>query len=143
MIVPDVNLLLYACVTGFPQHPTARAWWEDTLNARVEVGLAAPALFGFVRLSTNSRVFDSPMSVGDALGRVRGWLEREQVRFLVPGPEHLTIAFGLLEGLGTGGNLTTDVQLAALAIEHRGRVYSNDTDFGRFPGLEWVNPLAV
>ena len=61
--------------------------------------------------------------------------------FLVPGPRYLGLAFGLLETLGTGMNLTTDVQLAAHAIEHGAHVYSNDADFGRFPGLSWVNPL--
>ena len=39
-------------------------------------------------------------------------------------------------------NLTTDAQLAALAIEHQGELHSNDADFGRFPRLRWVNPLA-
>jgi aspartate/methionine/tyrosine aminotransferase len=32
-------------------------------------------------------------------------------------------------------------QLAALAIEHQGELHSNDSDFGRFPRLRWLNPL--
>ena len=59
----------------------------------------------------------------------------------MPGPRHLEIAFGLLHELGAAGNLTTDAQLAALAIERQGEVHSNDADFGRFRGLRWVNPL--
>ena len=51
------------------------------------------------------------MPVTDALDRVRGWLAQPNVTFLVPGPRYLDIAFGLLESLGTGMNLTTDVQL--------------------------------
>ena len=47
----------------------------------------------------------------------------------------------MLRQLGTAANLTTDVQLAAFAIEHQGEVHSTDTDFGRFPGLRWRNPL--
>lgn len=72
---------------------------------------------------------------------MRGWLARPHVRYVVPGPRHLDIAFDLLAGVGTGGNLTTDVQLAALAIEQGGELHSNDSDFSRFPGLTWVNPL--
>jgi predicted nucleic acid-binding protein len=53
----------------------------------------------------------------------------------------LELAFGLLKNLGTGGNLTTDVQIAAHALEHNGEVYSNDQDFGRLDGVRWVNPL--
>ena len=141
MIVPDVNLLLYAHVSGFADHAKARRWWEDLLNGEMEVGLGAPGVFGFVRLATSPRVFDRPLGVGEALAHVEEWLSRPHVRFALPGPRHLDIAFGLLRELGATGNLTTDAQLAALAIEHQGELHSNDGDFGRFPGLRWVNPL--
>lgn len=142
MIVPDVNLLLYACITAFPEHARARRWLEEVMNGEPDVGLAAPAVFGFIRLSTHPRVFDPPLAVGDAVQRVEQWLARPHVQFLLPGPRHLELAFRLLRGLGTAANLTTDVQLAALAIEHQAELHSNDTDFGRFPQLRWVNPLA-
>lgn len=29
MIIPDVNLLLYARVHGFSLHDPAREWWEE------------------------------------------------------------------------------------------------------------------
>ena len=141
MIVPDVNLLVYAQIEAFAEHSRARAWWEDLLNGRTEVGISAPVLFGFLRVVTNRRVFDPPLSVEDALGRVEGWLRRPQVRVLAPGPRHLEIAFSLLRRLGTAANLTTDAQVAALAIEHQAELHSNDADFGRFPQLRWVNPL--
>jgi toxin-antitoxin system PIN domain toxin len=141
VIVPDVNLLLYAHIRGFAQHPRARRWWEDLLNGDTEVGLSAPAVFGFLRLATSPAVFDRPLTVADAVARVEGWFGVLHVRFVVPGPRHLDIAFGLLRELGAAGNLTTDVQLAALAIEEQGELHSNDTDFARFPRLRWVNPL--
>lgn len=142
MIVPDVNLLLYAHIQAFPEHAKARAWWDALLNGKEEVGIGSPALFGFLRLATNRRLFDPPMSVEASLARVRQWLARPQVRYLLPGPRHLEIAFGLIRQLGTAGNLTTDVQLAALAIEHDGEVHSNDADFARFSQLRWTNPLG-
>jgi toxin-antitoxin system PIN domain toxin len=141
MILPDVNLLLYAHISAFSQHGDAKTWWDALLGGRAEVGITSPALFGFVRLATNRKVFDPPMSVGDALGRVESWFTRPQVRFLQPGPRHLEIAAGLLRRLGTAGNFTTDAQLAALAIENQAELHSNDSDFGRFPRLRWVNPL--
>ena len=142
MIVPDVNLLLYAHVTAFREHPRARRWWEDVMNGARPVGVAAPAIFGFVRLASNPRVLDPPLPVEEALARVEDWMTRPHVHFLQPGPRHLEIAFGLLRHVGAGANLTTDAQLAALAIEHQGEVHSNDGDFGRFPRLRWVNPIA-
>jgi uncharacterized protein len=142
VIIPDVNLLLYAEVSAFPEHTRARAWWEAVLNGDAEIGLPAVSLFGFLRLSTNPRVFETPMSMADALSRVENWLGRARVRFLIPGPRHLEIAFRLLRALGTARDLTTDVQLAALAIENQAELHSNDTDFGRFAELRWFNPLA-
>ncbi len=142
MIVPDVNLLLYAHLDAFSHHRAARAWWETLLNGDRQVGLAAVAMFGFIRLGTNRRVFTDPLSVPEALVTVRAWLARPNVTFLTPGTRHLDIAFRLLDQLGTGANLTTDVQLAAHALEHGGEVHSNDGDFARFDGLRWVNPLA-
>lgn len=142
MIIVDVNLLLYAVVTGFPQHPDARAWWQRSVNDATPIGLTYPAIFGFLRLVTNPRVLETPLGVEAAIGYVTDWLQRPTVDVLTPGPRHVEIAFGLLGGIGTAGNLTTDVQLAAHAIERGATLCSNDTDFGRFPDLRWVNPLA-
>ena len=142
MIVVDVNLLLYAVISGFPQHPAAQEWWEEQLNGTAEVGLSAPSVFGFLRIATNRRVLARPMSIDEAIGHVRAWLDRPNVHFLVPGARHLDLAFGLLAGVGTAANLTTDAQLAAYALEQDAEMHSNDTDFARFAGLRWVNPLA-
>jgi predicted nucleic acid-binding protein len=87
-------------------------------------------------------VFDEPLAVHDAIERVERWLGQDLVTFLVPGSRHLSIAFQLLERLGTAANLTTDVQIAAHALEHNAEVFSNDRDFGRFEGLRWTNPLS-
>lgn len=141
MIVPDVNLLLYAEITGFPQHAVARSWWEETLNGERPVGIAPVCLFGFLRIATNRRIFTQPLAVDDAIARIQRWLERPLVSTLVPGSRHLETAFRLLRSSGASGNLTTDVQIAAHAFEHSGEVCSNDADFGRFEGVRWLNPL--
>ncbi len=142
MIIPDVNVLLYAVVSGFVQHDRARAWWQDSLNGSVRIGLAQPALFGFLRIATSSRILTSPLPVPKALAYIRDWLALPNMELLVPGRVHLEIALRLLERAGTAGNLSTDAQLAAHALELDATLCSNDTDFGRFPGLRWMNPLA-
>ena len=142
MIVPDVNLLLYAHHVVFPQQQEAQRWWERLLASDEEVGLASVVVFGFVRISTSARILATPMSVDDAVSRARSWLARPNVRRLDPGPGHLDIAFDLLRSTGAGGNLTTNAQIAALAIEHGAEVHSADTDFMRFSGVRWRNPLA-
>ncbi len=143
MIVPDLSLLLYAEIDAFPQHAAARRWWEGVMNGERQVGIAPVCLFGFIRIATNRRVLVDPLSIDEAIGRVQRWLERPQVMFLLPGSRHLETAFRLLRSLGTGGNLTTDVQIAAHAAEYNAEVFSNDGDFGRFDGIRWVNPLTA
>ena len=103
--------------------------------------LPGVSLFGFIRIATNPRVFEQPLHLASTLERVEAWLSQPHVHFLVPGPRHLEIAFGLLRELGAAKNLTTDVQLAAHAIENQATLCSNDSDFARFPGLRWQNPL--
>ena len=141
MILPDINLLLHACNTRSSLHTAARAWWEGLLNGARPVGLAWIGILGFVRLTTPRQVMANPLPVTVARGHVRVWLAQPYVVVLDPGPRHAEILFGLLEGLGTAGNLTIDAHLAALAIEHQAELHSTDADFTRFPGLKWTNPL--
>ena len=83
------------------------------------------------------------MPLPGALETVDGWLARRHVQPLLPGPSHIQVAFRLLRATGAARDLTTDAQLAALAIEHGAVIHSNDTDFGRFPDLRWVDPLGT
>jgi uncharacterized protein len=94
-----------------------------------------------VRLTTSRSLFFEPLAPAQAIGRVRTWLERPQVRVLQPGPQHLDLLEELAAEAGKAGSLTTDLHLAALAVEHDAELHSNDRDFGRFAGLRWTNPL--
>jgi toxin-antitoxin system PIN domain toxin len=142
MIIPDINLLVYAHNDRAPNHAAAKAWWEGVLNARVPVGLPWLVASGFIRLMTHPRVLERPMEVAKAVRCVEEWLEQEPVRILHPGDRFAFLFLGYLTTLGTAGNLTTDAQLAALAVEYQAELHSNDADFHRFPGLRWRNPLA-
>jgi len=99
-------------------------------------------MFGFVRLVTHPRIFQQPMTAASAAAKVKAWLARPQVRILQPGYGHAESVLSLLEMAGTAANLTTDAQIAALAIQERAVLHTNDTDFLRFPGLQWLNPLT-
>lgn len=142
MVVPDINLLVFAYNQAAPRHEAARAWWERLMTGREHVGIPWAVVFGFVRLVTHPAVLEDPLPPMAAIERVRQWFAREHVQTLDPGPRHLQIVEGLFEATGVAGNLTTDAHLAALAIEHQCQLHSSDTDFGRFPGLRWYNPLA-
>ena len=142
MIVPDVNLLLYAYDSTSPHHPLARDWWQAALSGNEGVGLTSISIFGFVRVGTNRRVFRNPMTAAEAVGHVRSWLNQPLVRILTPGPDHVLRVCDLLVSLSTAGNLVTDAQLAATAMEHNAVLHTADGDFSRFAGLQWFNPLT-
>jgi hypothetical protein len=76
MVIPDVNLLLYAHVSGFAEHERARRWWEHLMNDTTPVGLAAPALYGFIMVATNPRILDHPMTVDHAVTFCADWAQR-------------------------------------------------------------------
>lgn len=141
MIIPDVNLLVYAYNSDAPEHRGARAWWEDTLSGREPVALPWVVLLGFVRIMTSKRIVMAPLAMAEAVGHVRSWLERPQASVIHPGPQHLDLIEDLAQRVRASGELTTDLHLAALAIEHQAELHSNDADFSRFPGLHWRNPL--
>ena len=142
MIVPDVNLLIYAHNELAPWHGEARTWWAELLTHQRPVGIPWAVSFGFIRLITHPRVLEDPLPPGAALERVRTWLEQPGVQVLEPGPRHLTIVADLFGATGVAAGLTTDTHLAAIAIEHQCELHSNDSDFRRFPGLRWHNPLS-
>jgi toxin-antitoxin system PIN domain toxin len=140
MIIPDLNLLVYAYNPDALAHRQAKLWWEQLLQGGATVGLPWVVVTGFVRLSTTRGVLAQPATVAEALHRVEAWLAEPCITLLNPGSRHFEILKQTL-GCTAGGAMTTDAHLAALAIEHRAELHSNDSDFGRFPGLRWTNPL--
>ena len=146
MIVPDVNLLVYAYTEQAPEHEASRLWWEALLNGAEEVGLPWLVTVGFVRIMVNPRVFDIHIDQATALSFVREWFAYGHVRPLNPGERHLQLLQEVLVGAGdaasaAAANRVPDAHIAALALEHGAEVHTGDSDFSRFPGLRWRNPL--
>ena len=142
MIIPDVNLLVYAYNADAPAHAPAKSWLEEIMNAQRPIGLPWVAILGFIRLMSHPKVLNEPLRPKAAFHHVGYWLGRAHVQILDPGPRHFSILQELLVSLGVAANLTTDAHLAAIAIEYQAELCSNDADFARFSGLRWSNPLC-
>ncbi len=142
MILVDTNLLVYAHVTDFPQHEAAREWLDERLRTVPRVALPWPALLGFLRITTNPRIFERPEPVEEAWAQVAAWLGAPSAWTPAPTARHAEVLGELIRKARPSANLMPDAHLAALAIEHGLKLYSTDGDFARFPGLRWQNPLT-
>ena len=141
MIVPDINLLVYAYDGKAAKHTQAKRWWEEKINGNIMVGIPWVVSAGFVRLMTNPKLMKTPFSPSVAVQHVESWFNYEHIFPLNPGDRHLTYFRQILDAAGIGGDLVPDAHIAAIAMENQAEVHSNDSDFGRFPGVRWVNPL--
>jgi uncharacterized protein len=141
MILLDANLLVYAHAGSMPQHDVARTWLDERLSGNAQVGLPWPSVLAFVRLMANPRVFSRPLTVSAAWLQAQSWLALPNVWIPQPTERHQALLTELLEGAGFRSSLIPDAHLAALAIEHGLTLCSADSDFARFRGLRWENPL--
>ena len=141
MILVDANILLYAEDALSPRHAAACAWWDAQLSGRSPVCLCWTVLNAFIRIGTNPRVFDQPLSLDQAIRRIQSWIEQPPVRIVSPTQRHWEVFQKMLRDGQAVANLVTDAHLAALAVEHGCELLSTDSDFSRFSDLRWRNPL--
>lgn len=143
MILVDANLLLYAEDSLSEPHTAARTWWDSQLSGSDPVGLCWPVVNAFIRIGTNTRLHQRPLTLKEATERVQSWFEQSCVRIVQPTDLHWTLFQKMLRGGNAVGNLVSDAHLAALAVEHNCVLHSTDADFSRFRGLKWKNPIVA
>jgi uncharacterized protein len=143
MKIVDANVLLYAVNADSRQHDRANRWLQTSLTGNEAIGFPWVSLLAFVRVSTNPRIFTSPLPIVAAFDFVDSWLGQPPSTVPAPTTRHASLLRRLLEETGAAGNLTTDAHVAALAIEHAAEVVTFDRDFARFavrvhiPELKW------
>jgi uncharacterized protein len=141
LILVDANLLLYAYHARAAQHERSRAWLEAALSGSELVRFAWLTLWAFLRIGTNPRVFEHPLSIPEAEAAVSSWLAQPAAGILEPGERHWEIVRALMQEGQTTGPLVMDAVLAAIAMEHGATLFTTDRDFSRFSALKWKNPL--
>ena len=143
MIVPDINLLVFAYNRGAPQHDEALRWWQTLVNGTEIIGMPWVVSTGFIRVIANTTVATPYLSPAAATAEVRRWLEREHIIPINPAERHLEYLERNLAIAGATGNLAPDAHIAALALEYGAEVHTHNVrDFRRFPDLLWRNPLG-
>jgi toxin-antitoxin system PIN domain toxin len=138
----DANILLYAYNSSSQEHRQAQRWLEGAFAAPDPVGLCWLTIWAFLRISTNSRVFQQPLQTSQATRIVSKWLSHPSVTLLAPGDRYWSILSRLVVESQCRGPLISDASLAALALEHGAVLCTTDKDFTRFSELRTLNPLA-
>jgi toxin-antitoxin system PIN domain toxin len=143
MILPDVNVLIYAFRKDVPQYPLCRKWLDRVVFGEERFGISPLALAAVVRVTTNPRCYPNPSSIEAALGFGDDLLGQPHCVVVEPGERHWDIFKRLCIETNTRGPTVTDAWYAALAIEWGCEWITLDRDYSRFPGLRWRSPEAL
>jgi len=142
LVLPDVNVLVYAHREDSSQHAGCRDWLEKLVNGDTSYGLSELVLSGFVRVVTHPKVFTKPSPLADAMAFADQLRGRPHCVPVNPGGRHWEIFRSLCVDAGAKGNLVPDAYFAAMAIESGSEWITTDRDFSRFNGLRWRHPLS-
>lgn len=142
MLIPDVNVLIYAHRAESPEHARYAQWLIDLVHGPTPFGLSELGASGFVRIVTNPKIWEVPTSTDDAIEFIERLRSRSNVRLLTHGPDSWRVFATLCRDARARGKLVADAYHAALAIEHGCELVTADGDFARFPGLRHRHPFA-
>jgi uncharacterized protein len=140
MILPDVNVLIYAFRKEVPQHDVCRKWLEGVVLGDERFGLSPLALSAVVRITTHRRAYATPSPLEDAFGFCEDLLAQPHCQVVEPRERHWDIFKRLCTETNTRGATITDAWYAALAIEWGCEWITLDRDYARFPALRWRMP---
>ena len=142
MILPDVNVLVYAHREDSTRHSDYLDWLNQVLNSDTAFGISDLVLSGFLRVVTHPRVFGDPTPLELAMQFAGSLRHHPNAVTLAPGERHWDIFQRLCQEVNAKGNLIADAYLAALAIETGAEWITTDRDYARFSGLKWKHPLG-
>lgn len=141
MILPDVNVLVYAHDEASPGHDAWREWWEGVVNGPAPFAMADVCLTGFVRVVTHPGILKKPLALDRALAAVHSITSRAGCQVVAPSPRTREVFGHLCRRGGARGNTVPDAWIAALTVTAGAELATADRGFARWPGLRWLHPL--
>ena len=141
MILPDVNVLIYAYREDSVEHSRYKEWLDNLLKGDGAYGISELVLSSFLRVVTHPKIFRTPTPLEKALMFIEELKNQPHCIPVSPGQRHWEIFQKFCRQAHVKGNLVADAYLAALAMESGCQWITTDRDFSRFPGLHWRHPL--
>lgn len=142
MILPDVNVLIYAFRADSAYHSTCKSWLDGVIAGDTRFGVSPLVLSAVVRITNQSRIYAQPSSTAEAFAYCNNLLRQPHCEVIEPGARHWEIFERLCMETNIQGPGVTDAWFAALAIEHGCTWITYDRDYARFSGLDWRLPEA-
>lgn len=135
--LPDINVWLALVDGNHTHHPVAARYWTE--QAATQTAFCRVSMLGFLRISTQPHVLSRTLSHDEAWHAYRRFRALSEVRFLTE-PENTERQFAALT-LTTSlpHHLWTDAYLTAFALTGGYRLVSFDSDFQRFPNLNFLH----
>ncbi len=139
MLMPDVNILIYAHRADEERHEPYASWLKELVDSPEPFSLSVLVAVGFVRIVTNRRIYENPTPLPIALAAVEQLASHPRCRLAAPAASHLKDVLTLCRAASAAGKLVADAQHAALAITEGCTWVTRDGDFARFEphGLRW------
>lgn len=140
----DTNILLYAVNQDDARHEMALSFLVDATRSATWY-LTDGIIYEFLRVSTHPRVFPTPLTASQAFSFLKPLLGNSRFIILATGTRHWQILSAMTSRLRSPtGNLFFDIRTVALMREHGiPRIYTADTDFLQFEGIEVHNPVQA
>ncbi len=141
IVLPDVNILVYAFRRESTQHQQYATWLADLLSGADELALTESTLTGFLRIVTNARIYADPAPTSEALRFLHVMRSARRHRWVTV-TDAVWSTFATIAGgdKQVRGNLVPDAWLAALALAHGCHLAMADRGFARFGRLQWFDP---
>jgi toxin-antitoxin system PIN domain toxin len=133
-MTPDVNVLISAFRPDHPHHTPARTWLDEALlqasSGRASLMLMGMVVTGFLRITTNPKIFKQTDPLADVCNFVDSLLSRQGVQF-----QPQTASWSSLSQLclkqQTKADLITDAWIAASVMQSGETLCTFDRDFVR------------
>jgi toxin-antitoxin system PIN domain toxin len=140
MILPHVNILIYAFRRDNDHHAVCRPWLDAVIAGDARFGISRLAASAVLRITTDHRIYAEPSLLKEAFRFCDNLLGQPHCQLVEPGERHWGIFKRLCLESGARGRRVTDAWFAALAIEWGCEWVTMDRDYARFPGLRWAVP---
>jgi uncharacterized protein len=144
VFIVDTNILLYALNSESPFSPRCKTFLDECIRQHVPWYLTWGTIYEFLRVATHPKAFKKPLDAAKAMGFLDSLFASPQLSTISEGSNHQEILRQLLSELPyASGNFLFDARTVAIMRENGIRtIYTRDTDFHRFKGIEVIDPVA-